>query len=223
MKFVIVGTGRCGTGYMSKLLTNAGVPCGHESIYTVDGIIKPLKTLSGDSSWLAVPHLSKLKGTKTKVIHIVRDPLKVFRSWLFDQNNIISLKPTKINSPYNDYIRKAYPSIDKQNSQIDKAAVYYMGCNLNIVRLSKENMLDYSFFRVEDDPSELIYSLGGNISTEYKHLSKENSRDKGIAGDKEVLSLLSNSDYCPDLVDAFTTYYPDLYSRETLLGGTYAV
>ena len=33
MEFLVIGTGRSGTGYMSKLLTSNGKPCGHESIY----------------------------------------------------------------------------------------------------------------------------------------------------------------------------------------------
>ena len=33
LKFIVTGTGRCGTVFMAKLLTLIGIPCGHESIF----------------------------------------------------------------------------------------------------------------------------------------------------------------------------------------------
>jgi hypothetical protein len=34
MRYLVVGTGRCGTVYMAKLLSSVGVPCGHEATVT---------------------------------------------------------------------------------------------------------------------------------------------------------------------------------------------
>ena len=38
LKIISTGTGRCGTAYMSKLLTSVGIPCGHESLFTNKGL-----------------------------------------------------------------------------------------------------------------------------------------------------------------------------------------
>lgn len=72
---IVTGTPRSGTGFMSQLLTKAGIPCGHEQIYGFEGghrVVDP----KAESSWLAAPHLKKHKD----IVHIVRDPLKVISS-----------------------------------------------------------------------------------------------------------------------------------------------
>jgi hypothetical protein len=219
MKFIVVGTGRCGTGYVSKVLSKAGLPCGHETVYTIKGKVAPKRPLMGDSSWLAVPKLLDLPYESTKIVHIVRDPLKVFRSWLFDQNNVISLEPTSINSPYNKYIRTTYPDIDRQETQVDKAAIYYIQCNQNIVSYTKERRLETKLLRVEDNPSDIIEWLGGKTQVNFKKWTNYNSRNSGVAGDDDVLLLLKQSKYYEELVDAFSFYYPELYNKYDLLGG----
>lgn len=77
-RFVVVGTGRSGTKYTAELLTALGIPCGHERVYTRHDVKKQWG-LRGDASWLAVPHLDRFKGV---VLHQVRDPLAVVRSFV---------------------------------------------------------------------------------------------------------------------------------------------
>lgn len=209
MKFVVTGTGRCGTGYMSKILTEAGLPCGHEAIYNFNGVNES-NYLIGDSSWMAVPHLSKLAGTNTKVIHIYRNPLKVFRSWLFDQNNIISLNYTNTKSNYNHYLLKHYPDIGNEENQVDKAVLYYLQCNNSIYEACDAGDIDYIEFKVEDDPRPLIQLLCGDTGIGYEKYEGYNSRNKNIAGDKEVVPLLRESKYFNDLYDNTIGYYPEL-------------
>jgi len=38
LKYVITGTGRCGTVWLAKMLTANGIPCGHESIFDTNGM-----------------------------------------------------------------------------------------------------------------------------------------------------------------------------------------
>jgi len=38
LKLIITGTGRCGTVFMARFLTSAGIPCGHECIFTPLGL-----------------------------------------------------------------------------------------------------------------------------------------------------------------------------------------
>ena len=76
-EFVIVGTGRSGTGYISQLLTRLGIRTGHEQWWNPPANRSP--NLIGEASWLAVPHLADYEG---RVGLQLRDPLKVMRSLL---------------------------------------------------------------------------------------------------------------------------------------------
>jgi hypothetical protein len=52
LKFIVTGTGRCGTVFFAKMLSSLGLPCGHESVfdYSADSVIidrvSSLKNLS---------------------------------------------------------------------------------------------------------------------------------------------------------------------------------
>lgn len=77
MKFVITGTGRCGTQYISTLMNKLGITCGHEEIFTTDGPIED-SDKEADASWLAIPYL----GSIDKVFLQVRHPYSVISSLL---------------------------------------------------------------------------------------------------------------------------------------------
>jgi hypothetical protein len=47
LNYVVTGTGRCGTVYFAKLLTNLGIQCGHETIFFYDGFENAKKRLNG--------------------------------------------------------------------------------------------------------------------------------------------------------------------------------
>lgn len=78
LSFVVTGTGRCGTGSAAAGLTLAGLPCGHEDVFTPAGP-RSRPELVGDCSWLAVPFLDAFEGL---VVHLVRDPLATAQSFL---------------------------------------------------------------------------------------------------------------------------------------------
>lgn len=79
MSFIILSTGRAGSGYVAKLLTNAGIPTGHEVTYNLSGY-NPSK-LIGESSWLALPFVEEgVYNPETSIYHQVRHPLKVIGS-----------------------------------------------------------------------------------------------------------------------------------------------
>lgn len=71
MTFVVAGTGRCGTTWLSDVLTSAGVPVGHEDVWTVSGRVER-PDLAGDVSMYAAPFLDRWDGP---VLHMVRHPL----------------------------------------------------------------------------------------------------------------------------------------------------
>jgi hypothetical protein len=78
---VITGTGRSGTGYMARLITEATghATCGHEGWFAALGDRTP--GLDVDSSWLALPDIEA--GTwGGPVVHVVRHPVACVASLL---------------------------------------------------------------------------------------------------------------------------------------------
>lgn len=47
LDYLVVGTGRCGTVYMARLLTSLGIPCGHESVFDYCGFKTAIARLEG--------------------------------------------------------------------------------------------------------------------------------------------------------------------------------
>lgn len=88
-KFLITGTGRCGSGYIARVLTGAGIPTGHEEVFNPI----TLKALEqgqsedlwwpdkrpGESSWLAAPYLP-VYDSPLPTVHLVRNPIDVLDS-----------------------------------------------------------------------------------------------------------------------------------------------
>lgn len=75
LRFVVTGTGRCGTQWISGVFNRLGLPCGHEAIFSHTR--RENKGLVGDSSWMAAPFLGELD---LVVFHQLRHPAKVIRS-----------------------------------------------------------------------------------------------------------------------------------------------
>jgi len=79
-RFVILSSGRAGSGYIAKVLNFAGCACGHEGFWNANAEGR-LGTLIGDSSWFAlVP--GALDGWRGKVFHQTRHPLAVVSSFV---------------------------------------------------------------------------------------------------------------------------------------------
>jgi hypothetical protein len=79
LKYLITGTGRCGTVFMARFLTSLGIPCGHESIFGHQGINLAKKRLNGEA-W---PDLSYCSKNSLKSGEWVPEP-----SWLDDVSEI---------------------------------------------------------------------------------------------------------------------------------------
>jgi hypothetical protein len=88
IKYIVTGTGRCGTMFFAKYLTSAGINCGHELIFTNSGVEAANKNLlinnnvQADSSYMAAPYLSHSLLKNAKIVHLVRDPIKVLNSFV---------------------------------------------------------------------------------------------------------------------------------------------
>lgn len=78
-RFVVSGSGRCGTKWMSQALTASGVPCGHERVYNASPERKWPDGIVADSSWMAAAQLDSID---VPVVLLVRHPLSVVKSWV---------------------------------------------------------------------------------------------------------------------------------------------
>ena len=87
MNLIVTGTGRCGTRYVAYVLTQAGIRCGHETVF---GPYGPNGGSLPDVSWLAVPHLADYPTAHRTLIW--REPNDVIASLqtigLFDRPSI---------------------------------------------------------------------------------------------------------------------------------------
>ena len=80
-KFLVTGTGRSGTVFLTQALRDAGVRTGHESVYTRHGYRPRNWTRwEGDSSWMALPVIAIGVPRPEYMVHVVRDPRKVIAS-----------------------------------------------------------------------------------------------------------------------------------------------
>ena len=77
-RFVILGSGRSGSGYIAQVLTRAGIACGHEEWWNPTGFRNP--AILGDSSWCALD--DDLSAYPDLVVfHQIRHPLDVISSF----------------------------------------------------------------------------------------------------------------------------------------------
>jgi hypothetical protein len=175
LELLVTGTGRSGTVYMAKLLSSAGIMCGHESLFTTEGIDGCLKRISGnteiitsavsggewfdpknqsaESSYLAAPYADHDVLRQTKIIHIVRNPIKVVSSTLIDAEFFDDIKQ----KPYLNFVLQHTPEIMEEKSNLMRTVAYYVAWNQMIE--TKCANRQYKRIRVEDCPSALFEFL----------------------------------------------------------------
>ena len=190
LKYLVVGTGRCGTVSVSRLLTQAGIPCGHESIFDSqgkaaerlktnvfeqsftfarDGWKLPLK-IEADSSYMAVPFLESLFLKKTIIIHLVRNPLQVISSFVYGVKHFQENEWVK---EWDDFIELHLSSIKDFDTPIEKATHFYIEWN----KMIKADV----FHRIEDDPRDLLEKLSLPINNLYTEKANSFPRSVTIA------------------------------------------
>lgn len=177
LKYIVVGTGRCGTVYMARLLTSLGIMCGHEAIFTPDGV-QPAAAMTSfasthdllhqgqptqpwfdpgcvqaEASWLAAPFLQEDIALPSQILHVVRHPLKVISS-LHDFHFFNFALPT--HAQYKAFVLRHLPPIRFVAGEINRAAYFYIHWNRRIEQSRPEACL----LRIEDQPRKLLSYLG---------------------------------------------------------------
>lgn len=158
IKYVVTGTGRCGTGYAARLLSSAGVPCGHEALYGLSGPDFQAAEatdpgIAADSSWLAAPFLKHLPDG-VQVLHLVRHPQMVVDSLMrirFFSGDVSRYQP------YLDFARRHLRFLNKFETELEKAAYFWLVWN----RLIEVNApRGTPVVRVEQGADAILAALG---------------------------------------------------------------
>ncbi len=239
LKFLVVGTGRCGTVYLAKFLTSLGIPCGHEAIFKNDGLPPALERLSGqkpievsaiskrvairdeqdgvfwlkrddcvvgDSSYMAAPFIDHPLLKNTKIIHVIRQPMKVinsfvegfkyFNDWCFDGSD----------RPYHEFIYQYVPRLHEKLDVVSRAALYYIKWNEMIEEKSKNR--SYFLYRIEHSPEKLFNFLGVPFTDNYYKNTKANHQPTSNIYNN--LDCVKNAEIKDRLIGIMQRYYLDI-------------
>lgn len=188
LKYVVTGTGRCGTLFFANLLTSMNIPCSHEAIFTPNGLswakdiiegkrktrnseiseiveqpCNGINSILAESSYMAAPFLGDFD---VDVIHLVRNPIDVISSFIGKAFNFfIDSKPTHNpdlpnNILYEKFIFEKIPELSNELTQIDRACLYYIRWNQLIEDSKKTKVL----IKIEDGPQKIkdFFNFSGN-------------------------------------------------------------
>lgn len=180
IKYIVTGTGRCGTMFMAKFLTSAGINCGHEVIFTNAGLetakskLQIYSGLEADSSYMAAPYLRNPILKDAKIIHVVREPMKVINSFVVGYCYFLS---GRLNctlgtdwtyeyppgaDPEFKFMRFIYRHVtelyNRSLTPIERAALYYVRWNELIERgcIGRQ----FLFYPIESDTANLAKFIG---------------------------------------------------------------
>jgi hypothetical protein len=165
IKIIITGTGRCGTLYISKLLSFCNIFCGHETIFDHSSWNKILQRIYGneelnlskiakknygdylkdniivgDSSYMAMPYLDMNIFNDCFFVHIIRNPIDVINSFCHNMHYFYDDPYSSLdefNRKYINFIYKHVPDIKKYKNPYEKAACFYLYWNDQIEKKLK--------------------------------------------------------------------------------------
>lgn len=200
---IVTGTGRCGTGYISQVLSSVGVRCTHEGVFkpthvpngaeVPPGLVTDEEVLyrvrlnrdnvewgwEAESSWLAAPYLEWPEIKDMTIVHLVRHPKKVIDS----QMRMMSFDYERGGLFY-QFQYNHVPELICIEDEFTRAGYFYVEWNRLI-----EPHADI-FWRVEDDVRVLLDKLG--IEWRGKQLfdcKRYNSRSGWRTSDVDIRSL----------------------------------
>lgn len=123
---VVVGSGRCGTGYVRRLLGAGAVRAGHEQVYGLpqarNGQPPEWDRFEVDCSWLAVPFLAR---DRPRAVLLVRHPLAVVGSML----RLGVFGPGRDTDPYTATYYAFRPEIAQWEKEADRALAAWYAWN----------------------------------------------------------------------------------------------
>ncbi len=134
-RLLITGCGRSGTGFSAAVLS-AGGTVGHEGVFgpTSDGTWPEDHPLHVEVSWLAAPHARKFRDS-TYIVHQVRDPLLVIRSFL--GFGFFERDPSH---RFLSYVLRHAPECARWDDPLDQAIQYWLSWNQMAAEAAHERL-----------------------------------------------------------------------------------
>lgn len=121
----------------------------------IDKWYDPSKTRA-ESSYMAAPFLQHELLKDTKIIHVVRDPLKVLSSHIFDVRFFDKNLDDPIQKHYQNFVFSILPELNSIDNEIERGCYYYTQWN----KLIEENHQgQYLLHRVEDGLTDKLISF----------------------------------------------------------------
>jgi hypothetical protein len=131
-RLLVAGCGRSGTGFLAKVISDAGVPCGHEAVFNTSTPSSPLwGGRQAEASWLCLPWLSSLE-SDVSVLHLVRDPIRCASSFL--GIGMLASEFHHGHRLYIEHVRRCAPGIFAQHSELGRVIAYWVIWNETIER-----------------------------------------------------------------------------------------
>lgn len=156
MKSVVVGTGRCGTGWLAAALHTYGLRYGHEAVFDHlpnSGSEERWRDYDGDSSLAAWRYLDRLE-SDTRIIRLMRHPRDTAYSWLgkhFFADTCPCHEPLVHRlAPYAQWIDRELPFVYQENGEIDRCVRYLLDVNVAIDAAVRASGLSTIYVRLED-------------------------------------------------------------------------
>jgi hypothetical protein len=118
----------------------------------LDEWLPDTREIQAEASYMAAPYLSSTLLRDSKIIHVVRDPIKVINSFC---NYIDFFKRESASNDYEQFVYNHLPELTYDISQYDRAALFWVRWN-KMIEDSKPDL----FYRVEDDATKVLDFLG---------------------------------------------------------------
>lgn len=135
LKILVVGTGRCGTGYLAHCLERSGVACGHEAIFHHWSEQRVRSRLSSsnfeaESSWAAAPFLAAgWLPPGVKIVHLTRSPVRVVKSF----HDINFFSGERVQKPLNQIVYRNTSIRPETQDRMASSVTHYYEWNALIV------------------------------------------------------------------------------------------
>jgi hypothetical protein len=144
--------------------------------------LKDGQLLEAEASYLAAPYLDDETLRNCRIIHLVRDPLKVIGSFVFD---LKYFQPPESSSAWNRFIYQHLPHLPKLNSPVEQAASYYVEWNRMIEGACSRSCNPFLFHRIEDGVENLLTFVEAtsrdNVFTNQNENSKKGETSSPLA------------------------------------------
>lgn len=164
LSYLIVSTPRSGTRYAARLLSAAGLQCGHEQAFGFRKLWSEVgwrlerndrEGVWGDSSWLAAPFLDQVP-EDVAIIYQMRNPLDTIRSII--RQNLTT-------EPYvkpGQFAWEQTPNLRGSDSVSDVMVKFWCGWHERI-QAALRNRDNVYAIRVEDWDGDAVWRLAGHL------------------------------------------------------------